>query len=58
MKKKIFIGLLKKETYETMSMLAKDLGYSKGEIIDVVVQWYMEDCERGLEERQGRCKNV
>ena len=38
------------KTAETLTDLARETGYGRGQLLDMIVSWFIEDCER--EERE------
>ena len=35
-----------KKTSETLSGLSRETGYGRGQLLDMIVSWFIEDCER------------
>lgn len=42
------------KTAETLSGLARETGYGRGQLLDMIVSWFIEDCEREAREFSDR----
>lgn len=46
--RRFLVSLVSRETSEIISELSKEQGYSEGEILDIIVKWYLDDCEKDI----------